>query len=75
MRYAGQGMKLTVDVKPAEFRSEGLTGVATRFDKMHEQLFTFALDAGHELVGLRAVVLGPQKPFVGAATRRGGPDP
>jgi len=74
MRYAGQGMKLTVNLSPAEFRSEGLAGVAQRFDKMHEQLFTFALDAGHELVGMRAVALGPQKPFVGGATRRGGVD-
>ena len=39
-------MKLTVDTTPAEFRAEGLAGVATRFDRMHEQLFTFALDAG-----------------------------
>ncbi len=75
MRYAGQGMKLTVDMKPAEFKAEGLAGVMKRFDKMHEQLFTFALDAGHELVGLRAVALGPLKPFVGAAVARGGPDP
>ena len=75
MRYAGQGMKLTVDTTPAEFPADGLAGVATRFDRMHEQLFTFALDAGHELVGLRAVVLGPQKPFVGTDLRRGGADP
>jgi N-methylhydantoinase A len=75
MRYAGQGMKLTVDTTPAEFRADGLAGVAKRFDRMHEQLFTFALDAGHELVGLRAVVLGPQKSFIGADVRRGGSDP
>ena len=75
MRYAGQGMKLTVDISPGDFRAEGLAGVTRRFDKMHEQLFTFALDVGHELVGLRAVALGPQKPFVGASTRRGGADP
>ena len=75
MRYAGQGMKLTVDISPADFRAMGLAGVAKRFDRMHEQLFTFALDAGHELVGLRAVALGPQKPFVGGATKRGGVDP
>jgi N-methylhydantoinase A len=74
MRYAGQGMKLTVDTTPADFRAEGLAGVAKRFDKMHEQLFTFALDAGHELVGLRAVALGPQKPFIGGDARKGGPD-
>ncbi len=75
MRYAGQGMKLVVDATPEEFRASGLGGVAKRFDKMHEQLFTFALDAGHELVGLRAVVLGPKKPLVGANVPRGGADP
>jgi N-methylhydantoinase A len=75
MRYAGQGMKLTLDVSPADFRSEGMAGIATRFDRMHEQLFTFALDAGHELVGLRAVVQGPQKPFISGALGRGGSDP
>jgi N-methylhydantoinase A len=74
MRYAGQGMKLTVDLSPSDFRAEGLAGVAKRFDKMHEQLFTFALDAGHELVGLRAVALGPQKPFIGGALKRGTSD-
>jgi N-methylhydantoinase A len=75
MRYSGQGMKLTVDATPADFRAEGLAGVARRFDRMHEQLFTFALDAGHELVGLRAVALGPRKPFISGALRRGGADP
>jgi N-methylhydantoinase A len=75
MRYAGQGMKLTVDASPAEFRAEGLAGIAKRFDRMHEQLFTFALDAGHELVGLRAVTQGPRKPFIGGARTRGGSDP
>ena len=53
----------------------GLRGVAKRFDGMHAQLFTFALDAAHELVNLRAVVLGPQKPSSAADLRRGGPDP
>jgi N-methylhydantoinase A len=75
MRYAGQGMKLTVDVTAADLRADGLTGVAKRFDRMHEQLFTFALDAGHELVGLRAIVQGPQKPFIVGEYGRGGTDP
>ena len=75
MRYAGQGMKLTIDSTPADFRADGLKGVARRFDKTHEQLFTFALDSGHELVGLRAIALGPQKPYIGGAVRRGGADP
>jgi len=64
IRYKGQGMKLTIDMTPETFRAEGLQGVAMRFDAEHEQLFTFALDAAHELVGLRAVVQGGEKAFI-----------
>ncbi|MEO0680533.1 MAG: hydantoinase/oxoprolinase family protein [Pseudomonadota bacterium] len=64
IRYHGQGMKLTVDVSPADFARTGVAGVAARFDAEHEKLFTFALDAEHELVGLRAVVQGGEKPFI-----------
>ena len=74
IRYHGQGMKLTVDLSPEDFRREGLAGVAARFDKEHEQLFTFALDAEHELVGLRAVVQGAEKPFIGKDYGEAGPD-
>lgn len=74
IRYKGQGMKLTVDIGPADFAAEGLAGVTTRFDAEHEQLFTFALDAEHELVGLRAVVQGAEKSFVNPETSRDGPD-
>ena len=59
MRYRGQGTSLPVDVSPDEFARTGLKGVAGRFDAEHEQLFTFALDAPHEVVSLRAVVQGP----------------
>lgn len=64
IRYIGQGMKLTINMTPEEFNNEGLAGVTARFDSEHEQLFTFALDAEHELVGLRAVVQGAEKAFV-----------
>ncbi len=74
IRYKGQGMKLTVDVSPEVFESEGLAGIARRFDAEHEQLFTFALDAEHELVGLRAVVQGAEKSFVNASSKAGGED-
>lgn len=74
IRYKGQGMKLTVDVTPATFDSEGLAGVTERFDAEHEQLFTFALDAEHELVGLRAVVQGAEKSFVNPSARKAGTD-
>ena len=67
VRYAGQGMKLTVASCPSDLDANGLEGVIRRFDAEHEQLFTFALDAPHELVGLRAVALGPERPFVDAS--------
>lgn len=75
LRYVGQGMKLTLDVSPADFRRDGLTGIAARFDREHAQLFTFALDAPHELVGLRAVVQGEEKHFISPDIGTGGADP
>lgn len=74
IRYQGQGMKLTIDVTPDTLSREGLAGIEARFDAEHEQLFTFALDAPHELVGLRAVVQGAEKPFIGRDYGQGGPD-
>jgi N-methylhydantoinase A len=60
IRYRGQGMRLTLPVTREELLSGGIACVSQRFDDMHEQLFTFALDAPHELVSLRAVVQGPE---------------
>jgi len=74
IRYQGQGMKLTIDMAPDTFAREGIAGIAARFDREHEQLFTFALDAPHELVGLRAVVQGAEKPFIGRDYGTGGAD-
>ncbi|QBF32004.1 5-oxoprolinase [Thalassococcus sp. S3] len=71
IRYHGQGMKLTIDSTPEAF---SISAVTARFDAEHEQLFTFALDAEHEIVGLRAVVQGAEKQFINAETKRGGPD-
>ena len=58
LRYHGQGLLLTVDVEPETLKSGGLAAVGERFDEMHRQLFTFALDADKELVNLRAVTEG-----------------
>ena len=74
IRYIGQGMKLTVNMTPEQFNIEGLAGVTSRFDQEHEQLFTFALDAEHELVGLRAVVQGAEKAFASPDRGTGGSD-
>ena len=71
IRYAGQGMKLTIAITPDEWQGSGLTGVTERFDAEHEQLFTFALDAEHELVALRAVVQGQERKFLNTENTQG----
>ena len=75
MRYKGQGMQLTVDVTPEGFRAGGLQAVAARFDATHAQLFTFALDAPHELVNLRSIVQGRETLVRPQSVGRGGADP
>ena len=75
IRYRGQGMRLTLPVTHAEMARDGISGVARRFDEMHTQLFTFALDAPHELVNLRAVVQGPETLVRAGQLPRGNGDP
>ena len=38
IRYIGQGMKLTVNMTPEQFNTEGLAGVTSRFDQEHDCL-------------------------------------
>jgi N-methylhydantoinase A len=54
VRYHGQGFELPIEVDLDGF---ALQRVRSEFNAEHEQLFTFALDAEHEIVNLRAVVL------------------
>jgi N-methylhydantoinase A len=75
VRYRGQGMRLTISIEPDEFERDGLAGVTRRFDEMHTQLYTFALDAPHELVNLRAVVEGPETHVKADALKTGTADP
>jgi N-methylhydantoinase A len=75
LRYHGQGLQLPVTFTGEEFEKEGLDLLRRKFDDMHTQLFTFALDAEHEIVTLRAIVRGAET-FVAAGTLpEGGEDP
>jgi N-methylhydantoinase A len=75
VRYHGQGLGIPISTTLEQFRATGLKGLGKAFDDTHTQLFTFALDAPHELVTLRAVVQGPE-PLVNAEIlERGGRDP
>jgi N-methylhydantoinase A len=75
LRYAGQGMRLTVDVSPEDFKKDGLEGLGQRFDKMHEQMFTFSLDTQRELYNLRALVQGRESSATAQRLPEGGGDP
>ena len=75
LRYHGQGLQLPVSFTADEFERNGLAFLAKQFDDEHTQLFTFALDAEHEIVTLRAIIRGAET-FVEAATvAQGGADP
>ena len=59
IRYSGQGLVLTVPISAADLKAGNFTNAANSFDDLHEQLFTFNLDAEKEFINLRAIVEGP----------------
>lgn len=72
VRYHGQGFELPVEVDVDGF---ALEQVGAEFDTEHEQLFTFALDAEHEIVNLRAVVLSSESTVEAEHIDAGDDDP
>ena len=56
LRYAGQAFQITVEFTEAELRTRGVAVLTDQFDAEHEQLFTFKLGDGHEILMIRAVV-------------------
>lgn len=56
LRYAGQAFQITVEFTEAELREKGVAVLTDQFDAEHEQLFTFKLGDGHEILMIRAVV-------------------
>jgi N-methylhydantoinase A len=70
VRYAGQAFELTMEFTAEELLAQGLALLTERFDREHEQLFTFALGEDHELVMIRAIVKAKSRAI--AETRPGG---
>ncbi len=56
LRYAGQAFSLTLDFTADELRDKDIALLTDQFDAEHEQLFTFKLGDGHEILMIRAVV-------------------
>ncbi len=61
LRYAGQAFQITVDFTEAELADKGIARITDEFDEEHEQLFTFKLGDGHEILMVRAVVKAKAK--------------
>lgn len=75
VRYRGQGLRLSVDVRLDELEQRGLVAISEKFDAEHKRLFTFTLSLDHELVTLRAAVRGKSIQIERPAVKRGGKDP
>lgn len=63
MRYAGQAFQITIDFVHDELEQDGIQMITAAFDKEHEQLFTFKLGDGHEVLMIRALVKARSKPI------------
>ena len=59
IRYHGQGFEI-----PMPYTTDGGDDAVTRlckaFDEEHQRMFTFNMEAEHELVNLRVFALGPE---------------
>ena len=75
IRYAGQAFEVPMDVTLADLAADGIAGITERFDEEHHRLFTFNMDAEHEIVNLRAVALGQTLDLPAAELSRGDGDP
>ena len=56
IRYAGQAFEITVDFTEDELKARGINVITDQFDDEHDQLFSFKLTDGHEILMIRAVV-------------------
>jgi N-methylhydantoinase A len=63
LRYVGQAFQITVDFSEEELLARGVELLTDAFDAEHEQLFTFKLGDGHEILMIRAVVKARARSF------------
>ncbi len=77
LRYHGQGFEIPVniDIDAFDGKGGGLDALRKVFDIEHERLFSFLLNAEHELVTFRATVSGPRPEVVAPVLPEGGADP
>lgn len=71
VRFVGQGNELPVTFD----LSDGPAGLAAKFDREHERLFSFTLPVDHELVNARATVAGARPTVTPIHLEKGDGDP
>jgi N-methylhydantoinase A len=77
LRYHGQGFEIpvTIDIDAFDGNGGGLDSLRKAFDAAHNQLFSFVLDAEHELVTVRATANAPRPDVSPAHVEQGEGDP
>ena len=77
LRYHGQGFEIpvSVDIDAFDGSGGGLEAIGKAFDTEHDRLFSFVLDAEHELVTLRATADAPRPDVGSVELEDGGADP
>jgi N-methylhydantoinase A len=72
LRYAGQAFQISVDFSEQELKERGVALLTEQFDAEHEQLFTFKLGDGHEILMIRALAKARSKAIAELATGKAG---
>jgi len=75
VRYHGQAFEVPMHVTLDSLKDGGLARLAAAFDEEHRRLFTFNMDAEHELVNLRAVAMGKVQEIPSLEIEKGDGDP
>jgi N-methylhydantoinase A len=77
LRYLGQGFEIPVTIDIDTFNGDGggLDALRAVFDAEHQRLFSFLLDAEHEMVTVRATASGPRPEVAAQVLGTGDTDP
>ena len=75
VRYHGQAFEIPMVINLKGFSKEGLETLCGDFDTEHKRMFTFNMDAEHEVVNLRAVALGKELELPAMKIKKGNGDP
>ena len=75
IRYNGQAFEIPMKIEMKGFAKDGLERLCAEFDAEHKRMFTFNMDAEHEIVNLRAVALGKALELPAQKIKKGTSDP